>query len=192
MHPEEELIWTKICQRDLSAFEAFYKENYKMLYISCYRYVGHAELAQEIVNDAFLKIWESSGQINLQSSLKSYLYRTVVNMSLNAIKKEATAKKNLKSLASFSDTTTVADPDLEVEELKLQLYKAIDRLPPQCKKVFLLSRHEGLKQQEIADQLGISIKTVKNHITYALRQLADSVNIAIPVVLLLYDYFRMN
>jgi RNA polymerase sigma-70 factor (ECF subfamily) len=60
---------------------------------------------------------------------------------------------------------------MEDNELKLRLYEAIDQLPEQCQKVFRMSRFEGLKQQEIADRLGISIKTVKNHITHALQVL---------------------
>lgn len=191
MPPEEEFIWDRICQKDISVFETFYKENYKMLYISCFRYVKEAELAQEIVNDAFLKIWESSGQINIQTSLKSYLYRIVVNMSLNALKKEETVKKNQQWLAASSEHPDVVY-EAEAAELRIRIYKAIEKLPPQCKKVFLLSRIEGLKQQEIADQLGISIKTVKNHITYALRQLAESLPVAIPLFLILYKILNYH
>ena len=66
--------------------------------------------------------------------------------------------------------------EIEENELKIKLFKAIDLLPEQCKKVFQLSRFEELKQQEIADKLGISIKTVKNHITHALKQISKSVD----------------
>lgn len=81
---------------------------------------------------------------------------------------------------------------MEENELKAALYKAINQLPDQCRRVFCLSRFEQLKQQEIADQLGISIKTVKNHITYALKQLHKVTGelLVIGIVLLKLFFFR--
>ncbi|HET9431695.1 MAG TPA: sigma-70 family RNA polymerase sigma factor, partial [Chitinophagaceae bacterium] len=104
------------------------------------------------------------------SSMKSYIYRAVINRSINALNKQKRESKNQKELAHLQ-TESYELSQMETNELKVQLYKAIDDLPEQCKKVFQMSRIEGLKQQEIANKLGISIKTVKNHITLALKQL---------------------
>jgi RNA polymerase sigma-70 factor (ECF subfamily) len=150
MNPDEEKTWRSIQQKDGQAFENYYKEHYKLFFLAACNYFKDTGLAEEIVNDVFVKLWEIADTIQIETSLKSYIYRAVVNRSLN-------------------DTYELKG--MEDNELKISLYKAIDQLPEQCQKVFRMSRFEELKQQEIADQLGISIKTVKNHITHALKQL---------------------
>src|SRR5262249_39204246 len=81
--------------------------------------------------------------------------------------------------------------ELEHVELKVRLYQAIDQLPEQCRKVFRMSRFEEMKQQEIADRLGISIKTVKNHITHALQELRSVMEKwhTLPLVMAILKYF---
>ncbi len=137
------------------------------------KYLKDSTQAEEIVNDVFLKIWEDGNQIRIETSLKSYLYKAIINRCINAL------NKNKRESAYQTDLTNVPDDSYELRqieenELTIKLYAAIDQLPDQCRKVFEMSRFEELKQQEIADKLGISIKTVKNHITIALKQLSKS------------------
>ena len=117
-----------------------------------------------------MKIWEDAGQMTIENSLKSYLYRAVINRSINLLNKQKKEAQHLKELSYVQDESYELR-QIEENELKIALYKAIEQLPDQCKKVFCMSRFDQLKQQEIADKLGISIKTVKNHITHALKQL---------------------
>lgn len=186
----EKITWERIHQKDIQAFETYYKDYFKEFFLASYKYVKDSALAQEIVNDVFLKIWEDAGKITIESSLKSYLYRAIINRSINALNKQKRESQNLKEL-----TLTQQDhydlKEIELNELKVQLYKAIEALPDQCKKVFLMSRFDGLKQQEIADKLGISIKTVKNHITHALKQLSKSTGYSVIVLtILLNEFFK--
>ena len=188
----EEITWEKIRQKDIQAFETYYKDHYKEFFLASYKYVKETNLAQEIVNDVFIKIWEDAEKITIESSLKSYLYRAVINRSINSLNKQKRESQNQKELTSLQQEHYDVK-QMELNELKVQLYKAIDALPEQCKKVFLMSRFDGLKQQEIADKLGISIKTVKNHITHALKQLSKSTGYpVIMIAILLNEFFKQG
>jgi RNA polymerase sigma-70 factor (family 1) len=170
MSPEEEKIWRSIQEKDEQAFERYYKESYKYFYLAACQYLGDAALAQEAVNDVFLRLWKDAGRIVIHSSLRSYVYRAVVNRCLNELDKNKRERLQLREAGRRLDVA-VEWKEMEDNELKLRLFRAIEQLPEQCRRVFRLSRFEELKQQEIADRLGISIKTVKNHITHALKQL---------------------
>lgn len=185
----EEMQWQNIQQRDLPAFESYYKDHYKELFIASYKYVKESALAEEIVNDVFLKIWEDAEKINIETSLKAYLYRAIINRSINALNKQKRESLQQKELAGLQEDRYDVK-EMEVNELKVRLYKAIDELPEQCRKVFMMSRFEGRKQQEIADHLGISIKTVKNHITHALKELSKVTGLpALTIYMLLLEFF---
>lgn len=172
MTPDEVNTWRSIQAKDTHSFETYYKEHYKYFILGACNYVKDAGLAQEIVNDVFVKIWEDSAKIRIGSSLKAYIYRAVINSSLNVMDQNKRIRQEQKAFSHLLEET-IELRQMEENELKLRLYQAIDQLPEQCRKVFRMSRFEDLKQQEIADQLGISIKTVKNHITHALKQLNE-------------------
>ena len=184
MNPPEENTWNQIQQKNLSAFEGYYKEHYKTFFLLAYKYLNNREFSQEIVNDVFLKIWEDGNQISIESSLKSYIYKAIINRCINALNKQKKEIQNQRQLEARPQETFELR-QIEETELRIRLYKAIDELPEQCKKVFRMSRFEGLKQQEIADKLGISIKTVKNHITHALKELNKAVRTYMVVWILL-------
>ena len=171
MNADEEKIWRSIQQKDEQAFEQYYKEHYRIFFLAAVGYLKDAGVAEEIVNDVFVRLWESAGTIQIESSLKAYIYRAVINRSLNELNKTKRDQQNQKEFGRRPEDW-VEIKAMEDNELKISLYKAVDQLPQQCRKVFTMSRFEGLKQQEIADRLGISIKTVKNHITHALKQLS--------------------
>lgn len=174
MSPEEEKLWKRIQQKDGQVFEQFYKEHYRFFFLASCKYLGDPGLAEEVVNDVFMRVWEDSASLEIKTSLKFYLHRAVVNRSLNELDR---LKREMKRQRSFLPGTgeTPETREMEEDELRIRLYEAIDQLPEQCRKVFKMSRFEKLKQQEIADHLGISIKTVKNHITHALKILSKVV-----------------
>jgi RNA polymerase sigma-70 factor, Bacteroides expansion family 1 len=191
MDLQEQTIWKSIQEKDLETFESYYKTHYKSFFLMACKYLKDTVQAEEIVNDVFLKIWEDGTNINIESSLKSYIYKAIANRSLNAL------QKSKRQYAHQADFTQVPDngyemKHLEEHELAVKLYTAIDHLPEQCRKVFELSRFEELKQQEIAEKLGISIKTVKNHITIALKQLTKSLSsYSIILILIVKNLFQL-
>jgi RNA polymerase sigma-70 factor, ECF subfamily len=151
MDSGEEIIWKQIQKKDNKAFESYYKMHYKSFFVMACRYLKNTAQAEEIVNDVFMKIWEDGSKISIDSSLKSYIYRAIINRSLNEIQKN---KKDLNLVIELYNTQEESYELREIEEneLKIKLFDAIELLPEQCKKVFQLSRFEELKQQEIADR----------------------------------------
>jgi RNA polymerase sigma-70 factor, ECF subfamily len=185
MDLKEENIWRNIQQKDEPTFERYYKEHYRSFFLMSCKYLKDPLLAEEIVNDVFLKIWEDGDKMMIESSLKSYIYKAVINRSINVL------KKTKRELSLMADMNKIPEESYELRqieenELMVKIFAAIDQLPDQCKKVFEMSRFEELKQQEIADKLGISVKTVKNHITIALKQLSIALiqNLFLPVFII--------
>ena len=170
MNSDEEKIWRSIQRKDEQAFDNFYTEHYKTFFLAAFNYLGDTGLAQEIVNDVFVKLWGSADTIEIESSLNAYIYRAVINRSLDVMDKNKRRQRRQREFNRLPEETFELR-EMEENELTISLYKAIDQLPEQCQKVFRMSRFEELKQQEIAERLAISIKTVKNHITHALKQL---------------------
>ncbi len=166
---------TAIKLRDRKTFEALYKSYYKGLYTLSYRYAGRHEIAEEIVNDVFITIWNKASTITIESSMKNYLIRAVINSSLNYIKKEKNDSKRQEDYNIGQETIEdLSDRYDEEENLLVRLERALELLPPQCKKVMMMSRFDKMKQQEIAENLNISIKTVKNHLTYGFSKLRQA------------------
>jgi RNA polymerase sigma-70 factor (ECF subfamily) len=190
MELKEETIWRKIQQHDIATFENYYKEHYKSFFLIACKYLKNQAQAEEIVDDVFLKIWEDGATINIETSLKSYIYKAIINRSINTFNKNKRELSHQTELKDFPDEGYELK-QIEENELKIKLFAAIDRLPDQCRKVFEMSRFEELKQQEIADKLGISIKTVKNHITIALKQLSLlEINSLLLQILILKNIFH--
>lgn len=187
MNPEEEKVWRAIQKKDLQAFEKYFRDNYRFLLMASFRIVRDTERSRELVNDVFMKVWEDGASMHIQTSLKSYLHRTVVNRSLNEVNRLKTHKKRMSMLPPGPDETP-APTTLEEDELRMRLYRAIEALPEQCKKVFKMSRFEDLSPVEIAEKLGISAYTVKNHIAHALK-LLSKVHIIFAVSLVLWRCF---
>ncbi|MGN7989179.1 RNA polymerase sigma-70 factor [Pedobacter sp. 22226] len=155
-----------------SVFTQFYTSYFQKLLLASDKYVKDVFITEEIVQDIFLKIWENPYHISEVKSIKSYLYKAVINASINYVNRQKNIEEHhLKLVAEFSDEY-VRDLDDENEMIVL-LHSEIERLPVQCRKVFKLSRFEHLKYKEIASQLGISEKTVENHIGNALKILRD-------------------
>lgn len=163
-------------------FELLFKTYYPALCTFAYDFVNRHDLAEEIVQDTFLKIWEKYEDLDIQVSEKAYLYRAVQNNCLNFIKQNKIRAQysgelfqqleSRISLFSLSSAPSAAEK-LEQSELEQLAEKAIRKLPPQCQDVFRLSRFEQLSYPEISRHLGISINTVKTQMTRALQRLRD-------------------
>ncbi len=143
--------------------------------------------AEEMVQNAFLTIWERRDSFEVHTSLKSYLYRAVYNSSLNSLKHKKVQQKH----EQYYKQNTVPDYEsatsqLMENELQQMAQKAIEQLPPQCKMVFSLSRFEQLTYAEIAEQMNISAKTVENHMVRALRILREKLKDYLPLLIWLF------
>lgn len=170
---ENEII-QKIKAGDQHAFESLFFDYYPRLTVFAKKYVMDSDTAREITQDVFVKLFESSERLNIQRSIKSYLYTSVKNACINYLNqkklhaghKEAIKVSANQSVSDFTDT-------MEQTELEHLIWKEVSTLPDQCRRIFNLSRKEGIQNKQIAEQLDISVRTVETQISKALRILRE-------------------
>ena len=170
--------WPGIQDGDEKSLEGLFREIHGSLFYYSYYYTEDQFIAEEIVQDVFIKIWQDRNKINLKGSLSAYLYKAVRNHAINFLihkktKKYAvhqlTAEENWTSMQEVLDIDDFIIEHIEAKETEARLRAIIDDLPEQCKKIFLLSRFEGKSNNEIAALLKISVNTVKAQIYRALE-----------------------
>jgi len=173
---------------DMKAYEALYYQLFDGLYRFSFSFVKSKEPAEEIVSDVFIKVWQMRSRLTEINNLKVYLYTVTKNFSINYI------HRNFKN-ASLSIDEMEIEPVIEInnpEELFISaevvnsIRKAILELPPQCKLIFQLVKEDGLKYKEAAAVMNISVLTVRNQLSIAIRKIAASlpphVQSAIPSI----------
>lgn len=176
---------------DDEAFELMFKTHYKALHAYANVMLKDDDLAEEIVQGMFLKFWEKRELLNIQTSLKAYLYKCVYHDSLNHLKHEKIKFKHQEFTYHTMDTHhESASAKVELTELEVNLKRALNELPEQCRTIFQMSRFEELKYREIADQLGLSIKTVENQMGKALRVLRLKLADFLTLILLGIMYYK--
>jgi RNA polymerase sigma-70 factor (family 1) len=185
MNLDFDLFWQKIRNGDEDALEKVYKVSFKSLLFYASEITRQVELAEEVVQDVFLKIWQNRSELAIKESFKAYLFQSVHNQALNALRQQNTRKESVNILGSektwkfISDTYNSDDNLIErifSDETEEIIDRIIKELPEQCHKVFLMSRHESLKNEEIAAQLGLSENTIKTHIYKALQKITIALN----------------
>lgn len=170
----EEIIVGRLIVKDKRAFEHIFTEYYGTMVLYAARFMDTREDAEEIVQEVFVKFWEKCDTLSPDSSVKSYLYRSVHNSCLNALKHEKVKDSYRQYMVQFMESSSESVFDSEdPEQLRSRIVGEIDNLPPRCSEIFKLSRFEGLKYQEIADHLGISVKTVEVQMGKALKVLRE-------------------
>lgn len=166
----------KISEGDQRAFQSIvYKYSNPLLTFSV-GFVRKYEIAEEIVSDAFVTLWNQRHKINEIRDLKSYLYILVRNGSISYLRKLNGHKEiSIDDIQEYY-ALPVTGPETEdfTEDILSQLNKAIDELPPKCKMVFTLAKIQGMKYKEIAEILDISVKTINHHVANALAHISQS------------------
>ncbi|MGV8096236.1 MAG: RNA polymerase sigma-70 factor [Mangrovibacterium sp.] len=163
---------------DKATYEAIYHEFFGTLYSLSSQYIFKTEDAEEIVQEAFLKLWEVKSRLNENTNIKNFLYTITKNNCLNYIRNEQIASFHLKRYQdelqyNYEALYQLEDDYSKIEELKLKIDEAIDSLPAKWKNIFRMSREEDLRYKDIAQKLGISEKTVEASITKALKKLRE-------------------
>lgn len=169
------LLLERIRDDDRKSFEQIYNLYFKQLYFYAYKILRDEVIVEEIVQEVYVYLWEKRKQLNINSSLKSYLYTAVRNRCINYIKYEL-PKRRVADEAELNSLTldAVHENNYSSDELRRHINSAVGELPPKCRTIFLLSREEGLTYQEIAEELELSVKTVENQIIIALKKLRVS------------------
>lgn len=179
-----------------SGDEKIFEEVFRSYYPALCRYAGsmlkEPEAAEEAVQQTFIAIWEKREGIHFTVSLKAYLYRAVHNRCLNEIEKLKVRREYAADHMQQPETAAMpADAPQRQKELQTLIREAIDRLPEQCGKIFRLSRFEEMKYAEIAEHLGISVKTVENQMGKALRLMREELKEYLPALLLIPYYLYL-
>ncbi|MFD2538576.1 RNA polymerase sigma-70 factor [Sphingobacterium chuzhouense] len=151
------------------SFETVFRKYFKELHRYAYRMLEDTDIAEEVVQQVFLRLWERDWEQTIQTSLKAYLYRAVHNHSVNIIKRNKLQQQYEADQATHADTQQ--EMHVSDVELKKQLHIALARLPEKSRTVFEMSRFQELRYQEISDMLNIPLKTVEGHMTKALKHL---------------------
>jgi len=163
----------RIMMGDEQAFELLYRRYFVRLCAFANKFLNDPYMAEEVVQEIFLKLWENRATLRSDGSGKSLLFQGVHNKSLNLL-----AHQKVVTRYSEMIRTTYAQPEefdvhdsLMAKELNLRIQTIVYDLAPECKKIFMMSRAEGMKHHEIAEELSISIKTVETQINRALKKL---------------------
>lgn len=159
---------------------------YKELFTSLYSYlctfartlVKAKEPAEEVVSDVFIKIWEKRRSLDKIENLKVYLYVSTRNLSLNYLEKQKRSLTNPLDNFHTEFVSLYFDPEqlLITADMLAMIRAAIGQLPPKCKMIFKLVKEDGLKYREVAEILGISVKTVENQLAIALHKIGTAVS----------------
>jgi RNA polymerase sigma-70 factor (family 1) len=170
---EENKLLHLIANGDEKAFGVVFKRYNDLLGSHIFRITNSHELAQEVVQDIFLKIWLNRTELIHIQNFKAYLYVLSKNHALNCLKRVAMERVIITNLSPKEDLQQ--DEVAEENEKYLLFDEAIDQLPPQQRKVYLMSRHERLRYAEIASRLNISTETVKKYLQIATESISSYV-----------------
>ena len=156
-----------------STYARLFHEFYPPLTLFANRYVNDLDTARDLVQDLFVSIYENRKSLRITSSIKSYLYQSVRNRCLNHLKRIQVGKQHLEQQEEHAKTADSLEDLIYKNELEHRIFQIVSGLSPKCREVFSLSRVNGLKNPEIAEQLDLSIRTVETHISNALKILHE-------------------
>lgn len=168
MQETERQIIEGIRQGDKACFQRVFDAYYGKLCDYAHTLLRDMDEAEDAVQSIFLKIWEKRDGLMITHTLKSYLYKAVHNYCLNQLEHREIRQKHV-AFTSYQASAEVQLPETFPKELESNIQLVIDQLPEQCRIIFKLSRYEELKYSEIAQRLGISVNTVENQISKALK-----------------------
>lgn len=190
---EEQIVEGVKAGKD-KAFRELYDVYYRRLFCIARQYLQDEFIAETIVSDVFFHLWESRKSLLIQTSLNAYLIRSVRNYSINYLQKNYVEKEvSLNNIDITSPLLFLSDDyplgRLMEKELAQKIHEEINALPEETRRVFILSRIEELKHEEIATKLNISVNTVKYHIKQALSILRERLKDYLISIILFFPHF---
>lgn len=170
----EELLYRIQFKDDQLAFKAFYQQQVFRLFQFAYTFIKNRQMAEEVVNDVFVKLWEKRKVLDKISNMKVYLYVAVRHTALNHLRTVIPFQElDLDNVhVQHFQLSLSAEQLLLTNELQQAIAAAIQQLPPKCKLIFKLVKEDGLSYSEVADILGIATKTVDAQLVIALKKLS--------------------
>ena len=183
-YTDEELLSLLVTDGE-SAIDLIFRKYYTFLCKSVYRIIPDGQITEDLAQEVFYEVWKKRDKLKITASLKAYLKRAALNKALNYIRDQKIDFRNAPAKEELISKQDSIVQELAADNLQQEINAAIDNLPERCRLVFVLSRFEEMSYQQIADQLGISIKTVENQISKALKSLRVALAEHLPLGLLL-------
>ncbi|GEP94656.1 DNA-directed RNA polymerase sigma-70 factor [Chitinophaga cymbidii] len=171
--PENARLQNLLQEDERQFMETLFKTYFPLVCKAIYRLVQDMATAEDLAQEVFIKIWNRRDQLN-EVYFKAYLHRAAVNMALDHIDKNKRRGGAPKEIGPDQEALSVSGPAVHLKETKARIQSAIDQLPDKCRAVFIMSRYEEMSYKEIAQALRISVKTVENQMTTALKKLRVS------------------
>ena len=168
LYTDQELLLL-IAKGDPMAFRQLFTAYSRQVYTLCLRLTKDAEQARDLTQETFARLWTKRESLPEVRHFKGYLTTIALNLIRNYLRRKVLDPANAEYLANyFRENTLLPDREMELKELELALQEAVDHLPPQLNRSFILSRMAGMSHSEIASQMHLSPLTVKSHIARAL------------------------
>lgn len=163
-------------------FEKLFRLHHEALHNLAYNLVRDSDIAKDVVQEVFTKLWQNRDRLEFGNQISHYLFKATSHTALNHLR---SARKLVSAEGEhfLHLHASHGTDDLQFKELEVKVREAIDRLPPKCRTIYLLSRQEGLKYQEIAETLEISVKTVENQMGIALEKLRTDLKTYLPPII---------
>lgn len=166
---QEEQLLQSLRQGQQEALRQLFERYYEDLVRRLYRLIPDQSTAEDLVQEVFVRLWEKRAELDIRQSLGAYLHRMAVNRALSYLRKQKTRRESYPKEAPKVGISAQAEQDLAAEELRQKIRRALQDLPARCREVFVLSRYEQLTYRQIAERLDISVKTVENQLSKALK-----------------------
>ncbi len=174
---------------DKQLFEQLFREYFSPLCNFALGYVNDLDTAKEIVQEVFINLWDKKDSITSDKSVKAYLFTSVRNRCLNYIRDHKKFRSYVLDVELEDYEMVFENNSMTQTETQIKIQQAIEKLPEKCRQVFQLSRFDELKYKEIAEKMGISIKTVEAQVSKALKILREELKeLIISMLLILFTY----
>ncbi|WP_207534560.1 RNA polymerase sigma factor [Desertivirga arenae] len=183
---EEDIALKRICAGDSNAFSEFYRKHFNLVKLFILRYVKDPDVAEDLVQEVFIKLWDNRSNLGEVRSLKDYLFIISRNYTFNFLKKVSADQAMKEKIILFASTTSINAEDKVVsEEYYAHLQKVLSSLPPQTQQIFRMCREEEKSYQEVSALLGISKDAVKKHMVRSLKALKLTLQNSLDIFLFL-------
>jgi len=187
MDSDDQFWFENVRKGDERAFEILFKKYYLQLTRFAWRYVNSKAIAEELVQDLLATLWENREEWDMKNekTIRTYLYKSVKNMSLNYIKHQKIRDKYDAEWIEKKDNTKYDYSDTHrEEEIREAISRAVEELPPRSKMTYKLHRYDGLTYDEIGEVMEVSVKTVESQMSRTLKILRERLSYLLPIILL--------
>lgn len=182
----DDQFWIENIQKgDEESFEFLFKKYYLPLTRFAWRYVNSKAIAEELVQEIFTKVWEKRKDLDTTGSVRSYLYSSVRNLSINHLNHHEVKNRYDKQWTSQRENPEIKFHDkIREEQIRNAIATAIEELPPRSKMTYKLHRYDGLTYEEISEVMEVSVKTVESQMTRTLKILRERLSYLLPFLLI--------